>query len=90
MKTGKNDVANTNFVLREPNHGLKSQIESIGVNPTGDGRSDQTFLKSLCGRVKGVWANFLCSMSKSLRHKVLSILKSIVGQPLKYEGFDCR
>jgi hypothetical protein len=45
---------------------LKRQIEGVGVNPTEDGR-----VKSLCGRVKGVWSNLLCSMSKGLRRNAI-------------------
>ena len=50
---------------------IKSQIEDIGVSPTEDGRFDQTFFKSLCGRIKGVWSNFLCSLSFHTAYKCI-------------------
>jgi len=46
----------------------KSQIEGIGVNPTGDGRFDHSFLKSLCWRF-----NAFSSMSGSLGIKQLGV-----------------
>jgi len=51
---------------------IKSQSEGIEVSPTEDGRRfNPTFLKSLCGRIKMVWANSLCSMCGSLRRKAI-------------------
>ena len=68
---------------------IKSQIKGIGVNPTEDGRFDQTFFKSLCGRVKGVWSNLLCSISKSLRHKaIIECFKVNCGTASKFGGIQ--
>lgn len=45
---------------------IKGQIKGSEVSPTEvGGRSNQTFLKRLCGRIKRVWADSLCSICES-------------------------
>ncbi len=45
---------------------IKSQTKAIGVNSTENGRIDQSSLKKLCSRIKGVWSQILSSFSKGL------------------------
>ena len=45
---------------------IKSQTKAIGVNSTKNGRNNQSSLKNLCSRIKGVWSQILSSFSKGL------------------------
>ncbi|NAS88971.1 IS5/IS1182 family transposase, partial [ANME-1 cluster archaeon AG-394-G21] len=45
---------------------IKSQTKAIGANSTENGRIDQSSLKKLCSRIKGVWSQILSSFSKGL------------------------
>jgi transposase len=45
---------------------IKSQTKAIGVNSTKNGRIDQSSLKNLCRRIKGVWSQILSSLSNGL------------------------
>ena len=45
---------------------IKSQTKAIGVNSTKNGRIDQSSLKNLCGRIKGVWSQILSSLGNGL------------------------
>jgi hypothetical protein len=45
---------------------IKRQTEAIGVNSTKNGRNNQSSLKNLCSRIKGVWSQILSSLIKGL------------------------
>ena len=45
---------------------IKSQTKAIGVNSTKNGRIDQSSLKNMRSRIKGVWSQILSSLGKCL------------------------